>query len=79
MYSKSFTIALLASLSMAENLTTEEKAEFNGFTALYNKHYSTTEEVNARMEIWKSNKAKIMNMFIIVVNCYAHKCWQGAN
>ena len=57
-----FTIALLASVSMARNLASQAKADFNGFAAVYNKHYSSTKEMNSRLEIWLANKEKVAKL-----------------
>ena len=54
-----FTIALLASVSMARNLNSNSQADFNGFAASYNKHYSSTQEMNSRLEIWRANKNRV--------------------
>ena len=57
-----FTIALLASVSMARGLGSQDKSDFGGFAAVYNKHYTSTTEMNHRLEIWKANKQRVADL-----------------
>ena len=57
-----FSIALLATMTMARSLPESEQNEFIGFAAKYNKHYQTTEELADRIEKWHNNKQKVDKM-----------------
>ena len=66
MMQSKFALALLASIGMAKVTTRSLQAQkeeqllrFAEFTGKYNKHYTSTEDIEARFNIWSENAAQV--------------------
>ena len=57
-----FTIALIASVSLAGSPPNNDDSEFFGFIGTYNKNYKSTEELADRIGIYLGNKQKVQGM-----------------
>ena len=56
---RSFSLALLASVSLAGHLPGNDEKEFMLFAGKFNKHYKSTEELADRIGIYLENKAVV--------------------
>ena len=57
-----FSLALLASVSLAGSLPSMDEKEFLGFAGQYNKHYKTTEQLADRIGIYLENKSIVQGL-----------------
>ena len=57
-----FSLALLASATLAKNLDTSGTSEFQEFCGKFGKNYTTTDQLNTRMQVYLDNKETVRRL-----------------